>query len=122
MAGSDWKLEDDNGTVTATFATNPSVTLKLCTADLENMLKDLGAFRWEMQPEAPESEPVLDPAWETARTNPWRTHCCISAMLVSAGCIMRSLGLRRGNWLNSRTSRLTPRPRTRTGWAELALP
>ena len=28
MAGPEWKLEDDNKTVTAVFATNPPVTLK----------------------------------------------------------------------------------------------
>ena len=73
MAAQDWILEDDNRTVSATFPTNPPVTLKLSTADIEQMLKDLGALRWEMQPEVPEiitsdkeEEPVADPAWETA--------------------------------------------------------
>jgi hypothetical protein len=73
MAGPEWKLESGNGTVTATFASNPPVTLKLSTADIETMLKDLGALRWEMQPEVPDvlatnadEEPVLDPAWDTA--------------------------------------------------------
>jgi hypothetical protein len=73
MAVPEWKLDTDNRTVTATFPTNPPVTLTLSATDVETILKDLGSLRWDMQPEVPDAvttdakeDPVLDPAWETA--------------------------------------------------------
>jgi len=73
MAAPEWKLEADNKTVTAVFATEPPVTLKFSTAEIEGILKDLGEIRWDMEPEVPDTfvmeedeEPVPDPVWETA--------------------------------------------------------
>ena len=72
MAPPEWKLEPDNKTVTAVFATTPPLTLQFTTAEVEGMLKDLGKARANMEPEVPDSyeivedeEPINDPLWET---------------------------------------------------------
>ncbi len=72
MAAPEWKLESDNKTVTAVFATTPPLTLKFTTAEIEGILKDLGEIRADMEPEVPDSyemaegeEPIEDPVWET---------------------------------------------------------
>src|SRR5258707_11134916 len=68
MAGPELKLDDDGKSVTATFPTNPPVSMKLTTADIDATLKILGALRSEMQPEVPDDmpaeegeEPIADP-------------------------------------------------------------
>lgn len=73
MAAPEWKLEADNKTVTAVFATDPPVTLKFSTAEIEGILKELGEIRADMEPEVPDSfemakdeEPISDPIWDTA--------------------------------------------------------
>jgi hypothetical protein len=75
MAGPELKLDGDGQNVTATFPTNPPVSMKLSTADIEATLKILGSLREQMQPEVPDAmadgdEPVADPVWETAPDEP----------------------------------------------------
>jgi hypothetical protein len=73
MAAPEWKLEEDNKTVTATFPTDPPTTMKFTTEEVEKIMKDLAELRWDMEPEVPDNfeedeagDPVEDPIWETA--------------------------------------------------------
>ncbi len=50
MTGPNWNLEEDLKTVTVTFASEPPVALQLNVADIDDMLKNLGAFRASMLP------------------------------------------------------------------------
>ena len=73
MAAPEFSLDSDGKALTVTFPTNPPVSLKLSTADVDATLKSLGALRSQMQPEIPDATPdyadedvVVDPVWETA--------------------------------------------------------
>jgi len=72
MTGPNWNLANDFKTVTVTFPTDPPVALKLDLSVIEDMLKNLGRFRGQMQPEVPKQyamgqkvEAIHDPAWVT---------------------------------------------------------
>jgi hypothetical protein len=72
VTGPQCRLEDDNQTVTITFSTEPPVAMKLTTADVDNMLQNLGAYRGEMKPVVPATlalgekvAAVPDPNWAT---------------------------------------------------------
>lgn len=70
MAGPNWKLEEDLKHVSVTFPTDPPVRIQLDVAAVDDILKNLGAFRAAMQPEVPKSitlgqkvEAIPDPIW-----------------------------------------------------------
>lgn len=50
MSGPNWNLDDDLKTVTVTFPSNPPVALQLDAAAIDDLLKNLGAFRASMLP------------------------------------------------------------------------
>ena len=67
-----WNLDDSLETVTVTFPTNPPITLRLTTADVETVLTQLGMFRGLMKPPiqaewqpGQKCEFLLDPKWMT---------------------------------------------------------
>jgi hypothetical protein len=71
MAAANWTLSDDRRTATVAFPTSPPVTLNVSAGLIEDMVKDLGELRSEMEPEVPDTftadeEPVADPVWEIA--------------------------------------------------------
>jgi hypothetical protein len=78
----DVKLDDDRQTVTITFATTPSATLKLDAPALEKLLHRLGECRAGMVPEVPLTVPErpsgptydTDFRWATA---PDELHGCV---------------------------------------------
>lgn len=70
MLGINWNLEDDRKTVTVTFSTHPSVSIRLDTASVEDILRNLGQFRSLMLPDTPAEWPAVrsvaaipDPHW-----------------------------------------------------------
>lgn len=72
MAGPNWKLEDDYEHVTLTLPTNPPVEIVFTTAQIDDLLRNLGMFRGTMKPAAAESyalgqtvEAIPNPAWKT---------------------------------------------------------
>ena len=81
MSEPDVKLDDDRKTVTITFATTPSVTLKLDTPAVEKLLQKLGECRAWMLPKVPLTFPegqsfsvYTDMRWATA---PDVLHGCV---------------------------------------------
>ena len=50
MTEPNWKLDDDLQAVTVTFPSDPPVTLKLDTANVDTLLHGLGELRAQMQP------------------------------------------------------------------------
>jgi hypothetical protein len=72
MKGLNWHLEGDRTAVTITFATAPPVTATLATKAVDDVLRNLGAFRAKMRPAAPpdwppgqQFEAIPDPRWVT---------------------------------------------------------
>jgi hypothetical protein len=72
MDAPNWKLDNDDKTISITFSTNPFVQLKLNVGEVEEMLKNLGRFRAMMKPEiatqfppGQKVEAVSDPSWLT---------------------------------------------------------
>jgi hypothetical protein len=57
MSVINWNLEDDLMTVTVTFSTEPSAPVKIDTADVEDIVRNLGRFRSFMLPETPPELP-----------------------------------------------------------------
>jgi hypothetical protein len=78
MAGPNWKLEDDHRSVRVTFPTDPPVVLRFGIAGIEEILKNLGAYREVMKPEVPRKfatgqnvQAVPNPIWKI-ETDPER--------------------------------------------------
>lgn len=72
MTDPHWTLDPDHKTVTLTIPANPSVAVKFDVAAIDEILKNLGAFRAAMAPEVARENPlgrkveaVPDPIWFT---------------------------------------------------------
>lgn len=70
MSGPTWKLDDDKKHVTVEFPTSPPVALRIDVAMVEDMLRNLGEFRAQMEPAVPAQfamgqkvGAVPDPVW-----------------------------------------------------------
>lgn len=70
MTGMHWSLDENGQNVTISFASTPPIALRLSTAEVDSVLKNLGKFRSAMKPpvptrpkRAPKVAAVADPAW-----------------------------------------------------------
>ena len=70
LAAPNWQLHSDKKSVTATFATNPPMSLSLDVAGIENLQKTLGELRGSMSPEVEKTlgqnetiAAVANPSW-----------------------------------------------------------
>jgi hypothetical protein len=70
MTGMNWNLDESGQSVTIAFATTPPMALKLSTAEVENVLKNLGEFRSAMKPlvaarfqQTRKVAAVINPTW-----------------------------------------------------------
>jgi hypothetical protein len=66
-----WNLEDDRMTVTVTFSTEPPVSVGIDTAEVEDIVLNLGRFRSFMLPETP-AEPLTDRMVDAHPDPHWR--------------------------------------------------
>ena len=73
MTGPHWELDEEQGIVTVTFPTDPPVALRLDAALVDEMIRNLGAYRARMEPEPSEDwkrgaefEGITDPCWFAA--------------------------------------------------------
>lgn len=70
MTGPRWTLSDDQKTLTISFPSDPPVALQIDTAQVEDLLRNVGLYRASMLPQVPmdfemgqKVEAVPDPKW-----------------------------------------------------------